>query len=518
MVVVGAGAAGLMAAIHAAGGERPVVLLERTRDGGRKILISGGGRCNVLPSRLSPSQFVTASSPHALKKLLLSWPLAEQRLFFEERLGLRLVLEEETGKLFPESNRARDVRDGLVRLAHGSGVETRFAVKVRGVRPQLATGGERGGGRWLVLVEDGEPLPAHAVILATGGLSVPATGSDGIGLRIARQLGHTVHETYPALTPLTAEPSAHAHLAGVSLDVTLTAPLPRGRFTTRGGFLFTHRGYSGPAVLDVSHLAVRSRPRGDAERQEVRVQWTEHDAPAWERLLAAGASGEVGPLVRRFLPQRLADALLREADVPGATRLAHLRREDRARLVQTLARYALPWTGDEGYRKAEVTGGGVALGEVDPRTLESRLHPGLFLCGEILDAFGPIGGYNFAWAWATGRAAGLGACVDPAAPRSTQGARPAEPGVGGGRGGEGAQRCAESSRRSANTSARMQETKPTASRRPKRLIPPSTQTHRRSPSACSMSCQTAVVSMAPPQWAGGRWGRKPSMTHSSVSG
>src|SRR6185295_4449279 len=148
------------------------------------------------------------------------------------------------------------------------------------------------------------------------------------------------------------------------------------------------------------------------------VQWTELDAAAWDGLLREGA-GTVTGLLRRHLPDRLAEALLADAGVEGSRGFAQLRREERRRLVEALAEWPLPWTGDEGYRKAEVTGGGVALSEVDPRTLESRRHPGLFLCGEILDAFGPIGGYNFLWAWATGRAAGLGVAraVAPVAPR-----------------------------------------------------------------------------------------------------
>lgn len=401
VVVVGAGAAGLMAAIFAADAGRRVVLLERTRDGGRKILISGGGRCNVLPSRLDPARYVTSSSPNTLRKLLLSWPLAGQRRFFETSVGLRLVLEEETGKLFPSSNRARDVRDGLVALARRTGVEFRFGESMVGlVHPA-------GDLPWQVLLEGGEQVRAAAVVLATGGLSVPKTGSDGTGLRVVGRLGHTVHETYPALTPLVAEPPVHAGLAGVSLTVTLEAPLRKGRFTTTGGFLFTHRGYSGPSVLNISHLAVRSRLAG-GPRQPILVRWTEFDAAAWDGILRE-ARGTVGAQLRRRLPSRLAERLLAEAGVEAGRGLAQLRREERRRLVEFLTRYPLPWTGDEGYKKAEVTGGGVALSEIDPRTLESRIHPGLFLCGEILDAFGPIGGYNFAWAWATGRAAGLGA-------------------------------------------------------------------------------------------------------------
>jgi predicted Rossmann fold flavoprotein len=400
VVVVGAGAAGLMAAIFASRAGARVLLLERTSDGGRKILISGGGRCNVLPSRLSASQYVTASSPNTLRKLLLSWPLAEQRRFFEAELGLRLALEPETGKLFPEGNRAREVRDRLVAAARAAGAAVRFGAEVTELAPA--------GAGWRVELARGERIDARAVVVATGGLSVPQTGSDGTGLRILERLGHELHSTYPALTPLTAEGAPHAGLAGVSLDVELTAPLPRGSSVARGGFLFTHRGYSGPAVLNVSHLAVLSR--GGA-RQPILVRWTERDDAAWDELLRRPGPGTVAGLVRRELPERLADRLVLEAEVAPDRPLSQLRREERARLLEALARYPLPWTGDEGYRKAEVTGGGVALSEVDPRTLESRRRPGLFLCGEVLDAFGPIGGYNFAWAWATGRAAGRGAAA-----------------------------------------------------------------------------------------------------------
>lgn len=403
IVVIGAGAAGLMAAIFAASARRPVVLLERTRDGGRKIMISGGGRCNVLPSKLSPAQYVTASSPNALRRMLLSWTLPEQQRYFEHELGVPLALERESGKLFPASNRARDVRDALVTRAHRQGVDIRFDTAVTGFAP--AADGAPG---WIVKVQGGQEIAAAAVIVATGGLSVPQTGSDGTGLTVLEELGHTINATYPALTPLTDSSGRHVGLAGVSLHVRLSAPRPKRAFTAAGGFLFTHRGYSGPAVLDISHLAVQSR-LGGGPQQPILVQWTELDAPAWERLLQEGGTGQVGPLLRRQLPTRLADALLAETAVDPQRALAELRREERRQLVTALTRYPLPWTGDEGYRKAEVTGGGVALAEVDPRTLQSRRHDGLFICGEALDAFGPIGGYNFAWAWATGRAAGLGA-------------------------------------------------------------------------------------------------------------
>jgi predicted Rossmann fold flavoprotein len=400
VIVLGAGAAGLLAAIFAAGPGRRVLLLERTRDGGRKILVSGGGRCNILPSTVEPSRFVTDSSPNTLRKILNSWPLPEQKRFFEEEAGIPLALEPETGKLFPASNSARQVRDQLMALARRRGVEIRFETLVSDLEPPSE------GRSWTVRLADGEAIPAAAVIVATGGLSLPGSGSDGTGLAILGRLGYEIHETYPALTPLTLDPPRYAALAGISRTVTLRAPGPKKTFLTRGGFLFTHRGYSGPAVLDLSHLAVRSRMAGGL-LQPIRAQWTELDSDAWDRLLQEG-SGTVIGLLRRHLPDRLSEALLEDSGVEGSQSLARLRREERRRLVEALADHPLPWNGDEGYRKAEVTGGGVALSEIDPRTLESRRHPGLFLCGEVLDAFGPIGGYNFLWAWATGRAAGLG--------------------------------------------------------------------------------------------------------------
>ena len=400
--MIGAGAAGIMAALFAASGRGRILLLESTKDGGRKILMSGGGRCNVLPSELDPARFVTESSPNTMRKLLLAWPLAEQRRFFEEDLALPLALEEETGKLFPVSNRARDVRDGLVAAARRRGAEVRFNARVTALEPDA-----RGG--WAVGLEGAGSIRASRVIVATGGLSVPATGSDGAGLSMARRLGHTIHETYPALTPLTASPHRYAALSGISLPVALEAAEGKRRLTTRGGFLFTHKGYSGPSVLNLSHVCVRARNRG-APLPRVSARWTAREADAWDAALRAQEGTAAGAL-RGQLPARLAEALLEDAGVAPETALAQLKREERRRLVQALTRHPLPWTGDEGYTKAEVTGGGVSLAEIDPRTLESKLHPGLYLCGEILDAFGPIGGYNFCWAWSTGRAAGLAAAA-----------------------------------------------------------------------------------------------------------
>ena len=396
VVVVGAGAAGLVAAGFAAAEGATVTLIERTKDGGRKILISGDGRCNVLPSVFLPDRFVTGSPPHLLRGMLRAWPLHEQQAFFEHDLNIPLALEEESGKLFPRSNRARDIRDALVAFAQGRGATLQFGSTVTGIARA-----ERG---FSVETRHGA-IRCDRVVLATGGLSVPATGSDGIGLRIARDLGHDVIDTYPALTPLLAESGRHAALSGVSLSVRLRSKDGGRPIETHGGFLFTHRGYSGPGVLDISHVTARG------ESPPIRAQWSPLSAREWDEELSnrLKADTTVVGLLSRHLPSRLAEQLMNETRVPLDRRTSSLKRSERLSLIEALTAYVLPWTGNEGYKKAEVTGGGIALTDVEPKTLESLKVKGLYLCGEMLDAFGPIGGHNFSWAWATGRAAGMAA-------------------------------------------------------------------------------------------------------------
>src|SRR4051794_4316294 len=277
------------------------------------------------------------------------------------------------------------------------------------------TSPERAG--WRIERQVGEPIETDRVVMATGGVSVPNTGSDGGGLTLLAGLGHTIHRTYPALTPITAQPAPFAELAGVSARVSISARDQLRQSTATGGFLFTHRGYSGPCVLDVSHVVARSRLEGQSDAR-LTVRWTDLDEAAWEVALTPEGTRTVGGVLRRELPDRLADALAQQAEVSPSRALAQLTRQERRRLIDVLVRGSLPWTADEGYKKAEVTGGGVNLAEIDPRTMESKLHPGLFLCGELLDAFGPIGGAHFLSAGA--RRGGA------------RGAARAQPGGGGG--------------------------------------------------------------------------------------
>jgi predicted flavoprotein YhiN len=376
-----------------------------------------------------PQRFVSESPNRLVRRFLDRWPLPEQRLFFEELLGGRLREEPESRKLFPPSNRAKDVRDALREALAAAGGTLRAAAPVRDV--------VRAGQGFGVRLHAGEEIAAPRVILATGGRSVLAGGADAAGYAWAAAMGHTVRPTYPALVPLTGDAPAHHELAGVSLMVRVNAQSERENASSSGGFLFTHRGWSGPAVLDVSHVVERARlvgrtaevricfGFGEERRREEKEKIPSNgpvraadgpqrgDAAAlWDAALRnTGRTGGYGslsllPFLRKSsLPDRLASLVLDTARVPDI-QLSHLSREARARVVEALTAFPLPATGTEGYRTAEVTGGGVALEEVDPGSGKSRLVPGLFLAGEILDAFGPIGGFNFQWSWATGRTAG----------------------------------------------------------------------------------------------------------------
>lgn len=397
VAVVGAGAAGLAAALFAAREGVRVVLLEGKPRPGAKILISGGGRCNVLPSSAALSDFDTSGSARVLRNILASWPLERVREFFEHDLGVELVCEE-TGKLFPASNRARDVLDALLEACSRAGVDLRCGYRMASLEPE--------GDGFVLGAGDGRSLRARRVVLATGGLSVPKTGSDGAGLAMLSAMGHTIEPTRPALVPLVAAAGPWRDLAGVSAPARIHAMVAAREVDCHeGGFLFTHRGFSGPVVLDASAWVTSAR---EGERARLVVQWL-GPSDSWDDELRQSERGSVVGVLRRYLPRRLAELVLVLAGIDASRRVAELDRSSRRALVRCLDAWPLPVEGHEGYAKAEVTAGGVALSEVVTKTLESRCTPGLYLCGELLDVTGRIGGFNFLWAWVSGRLAGAAA-------------------------------------------------------------------------------------------------------------
>lgn len=407
VVVVGCGAAGMLAALFAARAGAGVLLLETRAKPGAKIRVSGGGRCNVLPSALTLEDYHTSGSRHVLRNILMSWPLDSVREFFETDLQVPLKIES-TGKVFPVSEQPLDVVDALLDRLARAGVQLAAGVRVAG----LERSRNGGGVRFELPAHGGRRVLARRVILATGGLSLPKTGSDGEGLAMACRLGVEMVPTSPALVPLLTADGRWKKLAGVAVPARIRAVRGERRIDEREReFLFTHRGFSGPVVLDMSRHVTAGAPGAAAVR--LLVRWAGGEAGTWENALRASGKRQITNVLRERLPERLAEELAAFAGVAPGRREHELTRSERQHLLQALDAFELPADGNEGYGTAEVTAGGVAMGAIDARTLECRAVPGLHVCGEILDVTGRIGGYNFLWAWVSGRRAGEAAARLP---------------------------------------------------------------------------------------------------------
>ena len=402
LVIVGAGAAGLMAAISAgrvARGRR-IVVVDGARTLGAKILVAGGGRCNVTHDEVTARDYAGSSS-NAIATVLRRFDVPRTVAFFRE-LGVELK-REETGKLFPTTDSARDVLRALLAGAAAGGVSIEHPCRVESIA--RAEDGFVVSGAWGSLL-------ASKVILATGGQSLPKSGSDGHGYRLAQALGHRLTpQVVPALVPLLL-PRDHllCSLSGIAAPATLELWSATGKrlHAVGGPALCTHFGLSGPAVLDISrhYLLARNADPGAS----LSISWLP-DVSAEELDRELQALGHRTPLalLRAQLPERLVRALCSVAAVDPSAPGHALTRAARQALVRSCLRLPLPITGSRGYIYAEVTAGGVPLAEIQLRTMESRHCPGLHLCGEICDVDGRIGGFNFQWAWASGYVAGLGA-------------------------------------------------------------------------------------------------------------
>ena len=360
VVVVGAGAAGLMAAIRAGQRGRTVLLLDHAEKVGKKILISGGGRCNFTNLEARPEAFLS-DNPHFCKSALARYTQHDFIALVDKH---RIAWHEKTlGQLFCDGS-SRQIVAMLLAEAEAAGVDVRIAHRITAIEK---------ADRFTVRTDKGD-FPATAVVLATGGLSIPKMGATGFTHDVVRRFGLRMTQTRPALVPLTAKVP---ELAGVSLPVVARC----GKAAFREAMLFTHRGLSGPAILQISsywkpgqEIAVDLLPDVDAtEFVKQRRQ--------------ARPKAELRTLLAEMMPQRLANVLASER-------------------AETLNDWRITPTGTEGYAKAEVTLGGVDTDELSQRTMEARKVPGLFVIGEAVDVTGWLGGYNFQWAWSSGWAAG----------------------------------------------------------------------------------------------------------------
>ncbi len=407
LAVVGAGAAGLAASVFAAEtvekGEHKmkIVLLDGAKTIGAKILISGGGRCNVTHEAVTPTDYF--GNRRIINNVLAAFSVDRTIRWFSS-LGVELK-REDTGKLFPVTDDARTVLRALVERCCELGVEIQSNRRVNAI--ECVTGH---GHEFLIYHSQGV-LHTRKVILATGGRSIPKSGSDGHGYNLARRFGHHMTTTVPALVPLVLEDAMfHKTLSGLSHEVKLTT-IVRGRDvdSRTGSLLWTHFGISGPVVMDASRFWCLAQEQGETvsiygnflpgQTQEQVRQWFINQA-------AHSPRRSLSKTLARLVPERFAGAFCLHVECNPQKAVAQLSRKDRDCLIETLTKFRFPVEQHRGWNYAEVTAGGVLLEEINFRTMESKMMPGLYLIGEILDCDGRIGGFNFQWAWATGWIAG----------------------------------------------------------------------------------------------------------------
>jgi predicted Rossmann fold flavoprotein len=385
VVIIGGGAAGLMCAATAGQRGRPVLVIEHANRVGKKILMSGGGRCNFTNSGTTPASFLSAN-PHFCKSALARYPPGEFIALVEAH-GIAYH-EKELGQLFCDESSKQIVRLLLDECAKGNvRIETSCSVATidrddAGFNLQCTLG----------------KVHAASLVIATGGLSIPAMGATGFGYDIARQFGHRLLSTRAGLVPLTLTGSYLEHygqLSGVSLPIIAKV----GRTSFNNAMLITHRGLSGPAILQISSywqpgdpLQIDLLPRLDALE-----------------FLLAGQRERPAAELRSWLTERLPKRFAqRFCEIHADERpLRQYNKPELVAIAAKLKEWPVVPSGTEGYRTAEVTLGGIDTVEVSSSTMESRLAPGLYFIGEVLDVTGHLGGYNFQWAWASGRAGGL---------------------------------------------------------------------------------------------------------------
>ena len=405
VVVIGAGAAGLFCAAQAGQRGARVLLVDHAEKVAEKIRISGGGRCNFTNRDVTPANF-HSTNPHFCRSALARYP-SQDFIALVQRHRIPFH-EKHRGQLFCDDS-SQQIIDLLLRECDAGNVERCQPCAVGAVRARPGAG-EREP-RFEVDTAHG-PVEARSVVVATGGLPVPKIGATDFGMRLARQFGHAIVEPRPALVPLVfdaAEWAPFVALAGVSLEVEIASGSgkQRGRFVE--DLLFTHRGLSGPAVLQASSYWQPGEP--------LQIAFT--PGTDWHATLArakATSRRQLGNELATLLPQRLAQAWLARGGLPEDRPMPEVADKPLRQLAESLAAWRIAPTGTEGWKKAEVMAGGVDTREIDSKSMESKRAPGLYFIGEVVDVTGWLGGYNFQWAWAS-----ADACADSLAQANISG-------------------------------------------------------------------------------------------------
>jgi len=411
VIIIGGGPSGLMAAAAASAGGVEVLLVDKGTKLGRKLGISGGGRCNVTNAKdLDELIRFIPGNGRFLFSSLHKFSNRDIIAFFEE-MGIALK-EEDNGRMFPVSDKAKTVVDALVNKIREQGVEIRTNTSVSEVLYQ-------GGAAHGIRLGGGEIIEGRAVIIATGGKSVPHTGSTGDGYPWAEVAGHTITELYPTEVPLTSsEPWIRSKvLQGISLrDVTLTVWSEKGKKLVAhdGDMIFTHFGLSGPAALRCSQFVVKELKKSNSPTVKLTIDLMPglSESEVYEesmRLVKNEPRKAVKNVLRSFMQERMLEFLLTECGISGDTTYDHIPKGPWAELAGRIKSFPVAINGTLSLEEAFVTGGGVQLKEIDPKTMESKLMERLYFCGEVLDIHGYTGGYNITAAFTTGHNAGSSA-------------------------------------------------------------------------------------------------------------
>ena len=405
-IIIGGGPSGLMAAVAASENSSKVLLIEKKNGLGRKLKISGGGRCNVT-NRL-PYEEIIKNIPGNGKFLYSPFSKFDNESiieFFESR-GIKLK-EEDHGRMFPVSNKSQDIVDTLVNTIKNNNVEIKEETVVNDI--------SKNDQSFIVKTQDGE-FESKTVIIATGGTSVPQTGSTGDGYRFAKNLGHTITELFPTEVPITSSESfiKNKTLKGLSLkNVELSVLKKNGkkRISHQMDMIFTHFGVSGPAALRCSQFVYKeqkNQKKQDIQLQldvfpEISLQDLENKI---KKILSEEPDKYIKNALRGLIEERYLLFMLEQADINENTTFHHLSNQQLTHLAEHFKQFIFTVNGTLSIERAFVTGGGVSLKEIWPKTMMSKIQPGLFLCGEVLDIHGYTGGYNITSALVTGHVAG----------------------------------------------------------------------------------------------------------------
>ena len=399
--IIGAGPAGLMAAIFSAKTGSRTTIIESNKSPGQKLLLTGGGRCN-LTHQAAPKELIRAFGD---KGKFLSFSLhqfsSQYIQDFFAHLGLRTRLEKD-GCVFPASDRAGDVRDALLIEAKKLGVCFIFSTKVQSIAKH---------DEYFIIERSGQKIRAEKILITTGGMSYPEAGSTGDGYRFAHDFGHTIIQLRASLVPLVTLEKWPGELAGTSLDnVKITTLIGKKKIATAGAMLFTHDGISGPAALDFSRLITDFLPN---EKNPIKITIdlvVDINEAELEKMIISQIDKHpkktVANILSELVPKRISQILCRQLNLPAELYANQLNKDMRKKLLHLLKAMPLSIVRTRPIAEAMVTRGGVNVTEIEPKTMESKICPGLFFAGEVIDVDGPCGGYNLQICWSTGALAG----------------------------------------------------------------------------------------------------------------